>query len=236
MITTTYIYTLSHPLTGEVKYVGKSIDTKDRLRQHIKIAKYGRINNLSCNWVKSLLSQGLKPKMDVIDETVGEWEWLEMYWISQFKTWGFKLKNMTDGGDSNPMSNQTSRDKLSKSIKKTMSNFSKEKREKINEKISKSKKGIKVHTEETKKIISKKISGNRNGMYGKKHDTDALQKMKLPVLQYSLEGEFIKEWASAADIDRETKMLARSINRCAKGDRSTAYGYRWEYKNGKGRR
>ena len=78
-------------------------------------------------------------------------------------------------------------------------------------------------------------SGNRNPMHGKKHTNNALSKMKLPVLQYTLNDEFITEWPSAADIERETAMSARSINRCAKGDRMTAYGFKWVYKNKKGR-
>ena len=73
-------------------------------------------------------------------------------------------------------------------------------------------------------------------MFNKKHTNKALSKMKLPILQYSLENIFIKEWLSAVDIEHEnSNMLARSINRCAKGDRETAYGFKWVYKNKKGR-
>jgi hypothetical protein len=28
-----------------------------------------------------------------------EWGFWEIYWINQFKTWGFELKNLTNGGD-----------------------------------------------------------------------------------------------------------------------------------------
>ena len=224
-----YIYTLSDPITNVVKYVGKSINPKDRFRCHIKDAKLKRRNNLSCNWIKSLLKKGLEPNMDIIDEIEGEWEWLEIYWISQFKTWGFKLKNLTNGGDYNPMSNPVSRKKLSDKLKNVP------KSQKHKDSISQSKLGISIHTEEQKMKYSKMNGGVNNPMFGKKHKPDTLKKMKLTVLQYTLDGEFIKEWSSAADIERETDMLARSINRCAKGDRATAYGYAWEYKNKKGR-
>lgn len=224
-----YIYTLSDPITNIVKYVGKSINPKDRLRCHIKDAKTKRRNNLSCNWIKSLLNKGLEPKMDIIDETYGEWEWLEIYWIEQFKVWGFKLKNITSGGDYNPMSNPISRKKVSDKLKNIP------KSQKHKDKISQTKIGVSIHTEEQKVKYSEMNSGINNPMYNKKHTTDTLEKMKLTVLQYNLDGDFIKEWASAADIERETDMLARSINRCAKGSRPTAYGYKWEYKNKKGR-
>lgn len=43
---------------------------------------------------------GLKPIIEIIDEVpVSEWEFWEIYWISQFKTWGFDLTNGTEGGD-----------------------------------------------------------------------------------------------------------------------------------------
>lgn len=224
-----YIYTLSDPITDIVKYVGKSVNPKDRLRCHIKDAKTKRRNNLSCNWIKSLLNKNIKPKMDIIDEIEGEWEWLEIYWIEQFKAWGFKLKNLTNGGDYNPMSNPISRKKLSDKLKNIP------KSQKHKDKISQTKIGVSVHTEEQKIKYSKMNSGEGNPMFNKKHTNEALKKMKLPVLQYSLDGKFIKEWESAADVERETDMLARSINRCAKGDRATAYGFKWSYKNKKGR-
>jgi hypothetical protein len=37
--------------------------------------------------------------MTVIDEVIGDWEWLEQYWIEQFKQWGFILTNHTKGGE-----------------------------------------------------------------------------------------------------------------------------------------
>ena len=226
----TYIYTLSDPITDVVKYVGKTTNPKDRLRCHIKDATTNRRNNLSCNWVKSLLKKGLEPKMDIIDEIYGPWEWLEIYWISQFKTWGFTLKNITEGGDYNPMSNPISRQKISDKLKGIP------KSQEHKNKVSKTKLGVSVHTEEQKKKYRESNSGEGNPMFNKKHTKDALSKMKLPILQYSLENIFIKEWLSAVDIEHENKnMLARSINRCAKGDRETAYGFKWVYKNKKGR-
>ncbi len=225
----TYIYVLIDPRTNLVKYVGKTINPKIRFRTYIKQAKKGKRNNLVINWVKSLLKSDLEPKMEIIDEIEGEWEWLEQYWISQFRVWGFELKNMTDGGDANPMDNPEVRLKISNHMKNLIRG------DEWCNNISLAKKDVKIHSKEQIMKYSDDNSGDGNPMYNKKHTIAALQKMKLSVLQYSLDGEFIKEWSSAADIERETKMLARSINRCAKGDRATAYGYTWEYKNKKGR-
>ena len=54
------------------------------------------------------------------------------------------------------------------------------------------------------------------------------EKTKKPVLQFTLDGELIREWPSATDVVREIK---GHICHCLKGDRKTALGYIWKYKN-----
>ena len=49
-----------------------------------------------------------------------------------------------------------------------------------------------------------------------------------PILQYDLNGNFIREWECANDVGREVQS---HICACAKGKLSTAYGYKWKYKN-----
>ena len=53
------------------------------------------------------------------------------------------------------------------------------------------------------------------------------EKLKKPILQYDLDGNFIKEWESAADVGKKVKS---SICHCLNGDQKTAYGYKWVYK------
>ena len=96
-----YIYVLSEP-TGEIRYVGKSVNPKDRYRRHLNEAKKRNSITYKSNWIYSLLKKGLKPKIEVIDQVDGEWEWLEQYWISQMKIWGFDLVNDTEGGENPP--------------------------------------------------------------------------------------------------------------------------------------
>ena len=50
---------------------------------------------------------------------------------------------------------------------------------------------------------------------------------KKPILQYTLNGEFVREWPSATDVGKEVK---NNICHCLKGDYKTAYGYKWFYK------
>ena len=50
---------------------------------------------------------------------------------------------------------------------------------------------------------------------------------KKPILQFDLDGNFIREWPSIIDVGIE---LSGHICDCAKGNRKSAYGYIWKYK------
>ena len=59
--------------------------------------------------------------------------------------------------------------------------------------------------------------------YGTRND-----KIKKPILQFTLDGEFVREWPSTTDVGKKVKS---SICECLKGKQKTAYGYLWKYKN-----
>ena len=48
-----------------------------------------------------------------------------------------------------------------------------------------------------------------------------------PILQFDLDGNFIREWECANDVGREAQA---NICYCLKGRQKTAYGYKWVYK------
>jgi group I intron endonuclease len=50
------------------------------------------------------------------------------------------------------------------------------------------------------------------------------------ILQYDLEGNFIKEYISASQAGREIKHNGNSISDCLNGKQKTAFGYVWKYK------
>ena len=89
-----YIYTLEHPLTNQVRYVGKTTNIKRRYKQHL----YDKRSTYKGCWVKSLRSEGLKPIIKVIEEcTEANWQEREKYWITQFND----LTNHLEGGNTN---------------------------------------------------------------------------------------------------------------------------------------
>ena len=56
------------------------------------------------------------------------------------------------------------------------------------------------------------------------------EKQSKPVLQYDLEGNFIKEWKSTMECGRNG-FNQSSVAACCRGKRKTAKGFIWEYKN-----
>jgi hypothetical protein len=92
------IYTLSDPNTKEVRYVGKTqVGLKTRLKGHVKEAK--KLKLYSSKWINSLLVQNKHPIIELLDiVNENDWCFWEEYWISQFKSWGFKLTNLHRGG------------------------------------------------------------------------------------------------------------------------------------------
>ena len=56
------------------------------------------------------------------------------------------------------------------------------------------------------------------------------KKMSIPIIQYTLNGEFVKEWNSAADVQRELNIYRSSISMCCKEKKKSSHGYMWRYK------
>lgn len=92
----TYIYTLSDN-TG-VRYIGKSDVPELRMKDHLKEAKRKRTRKEK--WIFSLIESGELPKLEILDIVpLDMWCYFEIYWITQFKAWGFDIVNGTDGGE-----------------------------------------------------------------------------------------------------------------------------------------
>ena len=92
------IYSLSDPRTGQVRYVGITGNLKNRLRNHLNCFDG---THRSC-WIRSLVSIGLAPIADVLEETKTYPDDAEKAWILGFKRLGADLTNLTDGGDGTP--------------------------------------------------------------------------------------------------------------------------------------
>ena len=103
----------------------------------------------------------------------------------------------------------------------------------------------KHHTEETKKKLSEAQIGrvfseeHRNklseSLTGKHHSEETKKRISEShgvkgVLQFSKDGEFLAEYPSTKEAERQTGCNQSSISKCCKGKQKTCGGYIWKYK------
>lgn len=55
------------------------------------------------------------------------------------------------------------------------------------------------------------------------------EKLSKPIVQLSLNGNFIKKWESATVVERELGFFKTHITKCCRGKLKSAYGFKWEY-------
>lgn len=207
-----YIYTLEHPITQEIRYIGYTKNLNKRYSNHLCVEKAR--NKKEC-WIKSLKTKNLKPVINVLDKAsnIEEAHDLEIYWISQFKTWGFRLTNLTSGGEGleMPCSEET-KIKISKTLKDKYSTESHKN------------KGIKWSEErKRKKSIATKGQAPTYGMLGKSHPA----KKKVDCFK---NGILYKTFESCSDAANILDLNAGNISNVCLGRNKSAGGYTFKYK------
>ena len=60
----------------------------------------------------------------------------------------------------------------------------------------------------------------------------AKEKLSIPILQFTKDGEFIKEWPSLSEAHRQLGIAYQNICKCLKGRRNHAGGFVWRYAHG----
>ena len=70
----------------------------------------------------------------------------------------------------------------------------------------------------------RKMSVARIGKYMGKENPKS-----TPLLQYYLDGNLIREWECARQVQRELKINSHNISSCCKGRRKSAGGFKWSY-------
>lgn len=225
MIKTGIIYYLADPdFPNEPKYVGKTIQKlKKRLRGHINDSK--KKNTLIANWIKFLIKNNKQPVIIILEENIVSFDYLnllEQYWISQFKTWKFILKNHTEGGEGSfgYIHTQETKDKISrKKIGKPGTTLGRKRPPEECKKLSKIHKGKKLSETHNKKLHESNI-GNKY----------TLGMFKKPIIQYDLNGNFIKEWDSVTDASQILNLNYSAINNCVNNRLKTSGGFVWKHK------
>jgi len=99
----TYIYGLYDPRDGVIRYVGKTMAYRSRLRQHISAARKGKTYHVYC-WIRKLLREQIRPEIRLIETVVpgGDWVAAERRLIAQYRK-SSDLTNIGDGGECPPL-------------------------------------------------------------------------------------------------------------------------------------
>jgi len=114
----------------------------------------------------------------------------------------------------------------------------------LNCKLPKIDEDIYVVSKETRKKMSKWQIGRKmskeaklkmsKSKLGKKQSNETKQKISKafskPIIQYDLYNNYIKEWKSAAEVQRKIKINSGHIRECCRKERKTAGGFKWSNK------
>ena len=98
----------------------------------------------------------------------------------------------------------------------------------------------KHHSKKTKEKMSEAMSGENHPNYGKHLSEKTKKKMSRakmgnhykptkPILQYTKDGKFIKEWIGAREVERVLEINQSHIPQCCKGNRKSSGGFNWRY-------
>ncbi len=152
MKTNNFIYGIFDPTNNELRYIGKTSIGLQRFRDHLSEREL-KNKTYKSNWLKGLLSKGLVPRFEIIEEAPKEQlEALEIFYISYFKFLGCRLTNLTKGGEGciGRVCKEETKKKIGQRVK---ASFTEEKRKIYSERMKKNYHKMN-HGEEYKKRLS----------------------------------------------------------------------------------
>ena len=239
---TGHIYKCTNVLNGKL-YIGKTINFEQRIKDHFSgngntkafskaILKYGK-DYFKVDIVCTIHSNKKENLIIVLSS-------LERFYIKKFnsKLTGY---NCTDGGEGQRGNSPSEEIRLQISKKLKGRKLSKERREAISRghmghtvsEESKSKlreTWLKRPVEERNKINAQRVI---NMQKNRKQTAIKIGLIRRkPILQYSLNGDFIREWDSQTTASETLGINQGNLSQCLdpKCYRKTCGGYKWEYK------
>jgi predicted GIY-YIG superfamily endonuclease len=237
---TVFIYSLSTlEEPNNIRYIGKAKDLKKRLSKHVQPCQL-QGNSHKVNWLKLVIKNGHTPIIkciDIVDES--EWKFWEVYWIEQFKVWGFDLTNSTSGGDGG-----LSKEQVEKIINHNFEQHSIRLKDDIEKFNVRKENGIwiaeRICPQCHKTIICKRKRRSfcLDGIRTKQKDYKMvlcsncqILKISKPVYMYSISGDLLKKFISASIVTRLININYKTISACCLHKQITTGGYKWSFKD-----
>ena len=242
-----YIYLITDTTNGK-QYVGQHHYDKEELdsNYHGSGRLISRIYNKRPHTLKEVYL-----KTCYTQEELDEWE---KYFIFLYDTLWPNGYNLQEGGNGGVPCEETrrkmgeSKKNMSEEVRKKISESLKGKTlsEEVRNKISESLKG-KQFSEETRRKLSdankgktlseevrKKMSDAKKGKpapnKGIPMSEEQKKKLSKKVLQFTLNGEFIREWPSIQECGRNG-FYGTAVCKCCQGKQKTHKGFVWKYKD-----
>lgn len=219
-----YIYGLVDDLTGQIRYVGKTMNVNRRLRRHVNECFIH--DSYKDRWVRNVINHGGTISIfiiDVVDENT--WVYWEQHYISYFKFIGAKLTNGTNGGDE-PPTTKGRKHTLESRIK-----MSEAKKGKPIPWLNKGNERSQQHRDNLSKSLKGRTSPNKNKKYSEEHKQKLsnVSTSKVKVIQMTKDDEVIKIWDSISDAQKTLQI--RHISEVCKGKthNKTSGGFKWKY-------
>lgn len=204
-----HIYVLYSKQQCKIRYIGVSIDPKQRFKNHLYGSKNknGREYDIYKNrWIRTIDDLSFKVIYTGKESDCYE---LEKQLISKYKK-KKRLVNSSDGGKKPPSLKSLNSESYFKTIEKIRLKA-------LNRNVS----------IETRNKMSQ--SRRKNDLsYLKKFHKGKDNPRAKSVVQYSINGEFIKKWDYAKQAIEQLGLNKTSITDCLKGRQKTAGGYKWK--------
>lgn len=107
-----FIYALRDPRTDDIRYIGKSLNPRERFVQHLR----SRRNSDCARWIQSLRCEGLEPTLEILEQTTeADWQARERFRVADALANGCDLTNADGGGWGGRKPTERTRLKLSRS-------------------------------------------------------------------------------------------------------------------------
>lgn len=227
-------------------YIGQAVNLKKRYNSFLRFNKNysgDKVNN-----ARKKYNNKSDWKYEVLEYCdINELDEREKYYIALYDTMNNGY-NSNAGGDGNRgfTPNELTRDKLRQAqIKYHLENpqisYA------VSEMLTK-----RWKDENYRNNFSKKMKGENNPFYGKKHSKESLKAnsewhkkygsgvnhpmygrtgrdnpLSMPIIQLSIEGAFIREWSCAKEAADNLGANRKTINECCNGRIQTSHGFKW---------
>lgn len=213
----TKIYALKCPFDNIIKYVGKTVmPLNKRLLGHVSTALRKKHLKGKHEWFRRVRESDLQIEIILLEECEN-WIEREIYWIDYYSQQG-ELYNKTRGGE----------DFVFKTHHNPWNKGGGVYTPEMIEKMRVSHLG-KKDSEETKKRKSEAAIGKpKSPNVG----LAAKERCSKSTLQYTLQGEFLKEYTSVSSASIQTEINSSDVSMCCTGRIKTAGGFQWRYKDG----